>query len=126
MFVFADASTKAYGAVVYINRNDQVCLTMSKTRIASIKNTSLPRLELMAAVTATRLAKFVYSSIIHNRQDVPVHFWTDSQTVLHWIHKTNSKLFIAHRVNEICETFPIHLQQTIQLISLQGEYQLTN
>ena len=26
MFVFADASTKAYGGVVYLNSDDQVCL----------------------------------------------------------------------------------------------------
>ena len=36
-----------------------------------------------------------------------VHFWTDSQIVLHWIHKgTNCKPFISHRVNEIREAFP--------------------
>ena len=104
MFVFADASTKAYGAVVYLSRDNHICLAMSKTRVAPIKATSLPRLELMAAVTATRLAKFVYSAVPHIQQ---VHFWTDSQIVLHWIHKgTNSKPFIDHRVREICETFP--------------------
>jgi len=53
---------------------------MSKTSVAPIKATSLPRLELMAAVTATRLAKFVYSVVPHIQQ---VHFWTDSQIVLH-------------------------------------------
>ena len=104
MFVFADASTKAYGGVVYLNSDDQVCLAMSKTRVAPIKATSLPRLELMAAVTAVRLARFVYSAVPHIQQ---VHFWTDSQIVLHWIHKgTNPKPFIDHRLREICETFP--------------------
>ena len=104
MFVFADASTKAYGAVVYLSRDNHICLAMSKTRVAPIKATSLLRLERMEAVTATRLAKFVYSAVPHIQQ---VHFWTDSQIVLHWIHKgTNSKPFIDHRVREICETFP--------------------
>lgn len=57
----------------------------------------------MAAVTATRLAKFVYSSITSKQPIVQVHFWTDSQIVLHWIYKGNNpKPFIAQ---EICETF---------------------
>ena len=60
MFSFADASTKAYGAVVYLSSNENVCLAMSKTCVATLKATSLPRLELMAALTATRLAKSVY------------------------------------------------------------------
>ena len=39
-------------------------------------------------------------------QRVRVYFWTDSQIVLHWVHKgTNTKPFISHRVKEICEAF---------------------
>ena len=61
----------------------------------------------MAAVTATRLTEFVCSAIPHDKQRVRVHFWTDSQIVLHWIHKgTNCKPFISHRVKEIREAFP--------------------
>ena len=61
----------------------------------------------MAAVTATRLTEFVCSSIPHDKQQVMVHFWTDSQIVLHWIYKgTNCKPFISHRVKEILEAFP--------------------
>ena len=61
----------------------------------------------MAAVTATRLAEFVCSSIPLDMQRVRVYFWTDSQIVLHWVHKgTNTKPFISHRVKEICEAFP--------------------
>lgn len=105
IFVFADASTKAYGAVVYFSSNNRVCLAMSKNRVAPIRSTTLLRLELMAAVTATRLTKFVCSSIPHEKQ-LRVYCWTDSQIVLHWIQKgTNPKPFIT-RVNEICEAFP--------------------
>ena len=103
IIVFADASTKAYGAVVYLNSNDHVCLAMSKI---CLQATSLPRLELMAAATATRLTDLVRSSLPHDRQAVTVYFWTDSQIVLHWILKgTNPKLFIYHRVKEIHDTF---------------------
>jgi len=107
LFVFVDASTKAYGAIVYLNSSSQVCLAMSKNRVAPLKTISLPWLELMAAVTATRLAEFVCSSIPHDQQSLNVYFWTDSQTVLHWISKDiSSKQFISHRIKEIRDTFP--------------------
>ena len=107
LFVFADASTKAYGAIVYLNSGNHISLVMSKNRVARTRAVTLPRLELMAAVTATRLTEFVCSSILHDKQRVRVHFWTDSQIVLHWIHKgTNCKPFISHRVKEIREAFP--------------------
>ena len=106
MFVFADASTKAYGAVVYLNSGNNVCMAMSKARVAPLKATTLPRLELMAAVTATRLAKFVYSSIAPRQPILCVHFWTDSQIVLYWIHKSNkTQPFVSNRVQEIRESF---------------------
>ena len=80
---------------------------MSKNCVAPTRAVTLPRLELMAAVTATRLTEFVCSSIPHDKQRVRVHFWTDSQIVLHWIHKgTICKPFISHRVKEIREAFP--------------------
>ena len=94
MFVFVDAS----------NSKSNVCLVMSKNRVAPLKTNSLPRLELMAAVVATRLAKFVYSSITSKQLIVQLHFWTDRQIVLHWIHKgSNPKPFITHCIQEICE-----------------------
>ena len=55
LYAFSDASTKAYGAVVYICQNQKVSLVMSKCRVASLKTVTLPRLELMAAVMVTRL-----------------------------------------------------------------------
>ena len=63
-------------------------------------------LQLMAAVTATRLTEFVCSSLPHDRQAVRVYFWTDSQIVLHWCKGINPKPFISHRVKEIHGTFP--------------------
>ena len=80
---------------------------MSKSRVAPIKALTLPRLELMAAVTATRVAKFVQASLSPVDQPIAVHFWTDSQIVLHWLQNgTHSQSFIHQRINEIFQYFP--------------------
>ena len=88
--MFIDASTKAYGAVVYICKNNRISLVLSKSRVAPIKSITLPKLELVPAVTATRLAQFVISSMNLQRYDPPcnVHLWTDSQIVLYGYIKT--------------------------------------
>ena len=107
LYAFSDASTKAYGAVVYICQNQETSLVMSKSRVAPIKTITLPKLELMAAVMATRLVQFVRSSILQTDASSHIHMWTDSQIVLHWIYKPhNSNPFISHRVAEIIRTSP--------------------
>ena len=55
---------------------------LSKSREAPLKSLSLPRLELMAAVIASRLCSFVVSSL---EITAPVCLWSDSQIVLLWI-----------------------------------------
>ena len=65
LHVFADASTKAYGAVAFLKFQQETSFVMAKTRVAPLKCPTLPRLELMAALTATHLAKFmIYSCTI--------------------------------------------------------------
>ena len=89
IYVFSDASTKAYGAVVYICKNKHISLVMSKSHVARIKTITPPKLELMATVVATRLAQSVISSMDF-QYHVPsynIHVWTDSQIVLYWIYK---------------------------------------
>jgi len=106
LFVFADASTKAYGAIVYLCNNSNISIVMSKARVAPIKALTLPKLELMAAVVATRVAKFVQTSLSVDRV-IPVHLWTDSQIVLHWINNGgHSNAFVRLRVTEILKNFP--------------------
>ena len=112
VYVFTDASTKAYGAVIYLSKANQTCLAMSKSRVAPVKSVTLPKLELMAAVMGTRLAKFIQSSLTPHSHYLPirVHLWTDSQIVLHRINKNNSsKTFVSHRVTEIIKSFPVSM-----------------
>ncbi|MCY3927479.1 MAG: A17 family peptidase [Acidobacteria bacterium] len=95
--VFADASTKAYGAVVYLHQNNQISFIMSKTRVAPLKQLTLPRLELMGAVLAARLSNFILRSFQHTQLHTSIHLWSDSQIVLHWINsKKKLKQFVSH------------------------------
>lgn len=72
LHVFSDASTIAYGSVAFISYKDQVTLVMSRSRVAPLKPVTLPKLELMAAVTGTRLASFVKTSLISKLSDLSV------------------------------------------------------
>ncbi|XP_065193035.1 uncharacterized protein LOC135824232 [Sycon ciliatum] len=109
LHVFADASEKAYGAAAYLrvaNHGTQlaVSLVAAKARVAPLKPASIPRLELQAAVLASRLSCTVREQL---RISIPrVIFWTDSRTVLLWIRSDarQFKPFVAHRIAEITDT----------------------
>lgn len=65
---FSDASSVGYGACSYLKyKNDEnkvhCSLVMAKTRVAPTKIASIPRLELSAAVTATRLSVLLKSEL---------------------------------------------------------------
>ncbi|XP_049866249.1 uncharacterized protein LOC126366948 [Pectinophora gossypiella] len=103
---FADASNVAYAAVVYARITDQnddvhVRLITSKTRVAPVKQVSIPRLELCGA---TLLAKLLIE--VAEILSVPkpqLHAWTDPSIVLAWLrsHPSRWKTFIANRCSEI-------------------------
>ena len=80
LYIFADASLKAYGAVAFISNGNQVSFVMAKNRVAPLKQLSLPTLELMAALIAARLSKFI-RDVLHSI-NLSLHLWTDSQIVL--------------------------------------------
>ena len=104
LHAFADASTKAYGAVVFLCCSDQTTFVVAKGRVAPLKQITLPKLELMAAVIAARLTRFVIDSL---GLDVPPHLLTDSQIVLFWLQSTKQlPQFVTHRVREITQLIP--------------------
>ena len=74
---------------------------LAKARVAPSKVTSIPRLELSAAVVASRL-----SAMLHSELDLVVDqefFWTDSQIVLSYISNEARRFhtFVANRVQLI-------------------------
>ena len=105
LHVFADASTRAYGAVAFLTSESEVTHVMAKNRVAPQKNLTLPKLELLAAVVASRIARFIIDTL--NLQVKPTYFWGDSQIVLHWLDSTKPlPQFISNRVREIKNAVP--------------------
>ncbi|XP_045493460.1 uncharacterized protein LOC123692730 [Colias croceus] len=103
---FCDASNVAFAAVVYLRVVNSigevnVALIASKTKVAPIKQVSIPRLELCGAVLLTRLLLEV--SQVMGIEKSSIHAWTDSQIVLVWLQGQPSrwKTFVANRVSEI-------------------------
>ena len=78
---FADASLKAYGAVIYIQQGNKVSFFIAKTRVTPLSKLTLRELELTAALVATILLKFVTESLNSLYPNMPVHLWSDSQPI---------------------------------------------
>ena len=106
LHIFVDASSEAFAATCFLRSIDNddsvtVRLVAAKSKVAPISATSIPRLELMAAVLGLKLAKSVGMSFNVATSDIV--FWSDSMTVLWWIrgHSGNFKPFVANRISEI-------------------------
>jgi len=105
---FCDASQEAYGACVYIRSVDQgnawnSHLLCAKSRVAPLKGSTIPRLELNGALCLAQLiSKVAESWGIECRS---CRLWTDSTIVLGWLNSQASclKTYIANRVGQILE-----------------------
>ncbi|XP_058803555.1 uncharacterized protein LOC131671274 [Phymastichus coffea] len=106
LHVFCDASLQAYAAAAYLRTESHdgkvdVSLVMAKTRVAPVKPTTVPRLELQAAVLGARIA-----STVSEELDIKISekiFWSDSTTVLQWIRAGPrlKQTFVRNRLGEI-------------------------
>ena len=63
LHIFTDASAKAYGACAYIVTEKQSSLVMAKSRVAPLKQITIPKLELMGAVIGARLLDYIGKNI---------------------------------------------------------------
>jgi hypothetical protein len=106
---FCDSSETAYGACLYIrsmdgNEQTSCKLLCSTSKVAPIKQLTIPRLELCAAVLLAKLfrrATCALKTTVHS-----CYLWTDSSIVLTWIQgaSTRWKTFVGNRVALIQET----------------------
>ncbi|XP_045446386.1 uncharacterized protein LOC123654528 [Melitaea cinxia] len=113
LYGFADASKVAYAAVVYLRVVDEVgnvnvSLVTSKTKVAPIKQVSIPRLELCGAVLLAKL--MIEVAEVMNIERNQLHAFTDSEVVLAWLnnHPSRWKTFVANRVSEILQILDTH------------------
>ena len=88
LHVFSDASEIGYGASSYLRSEYpdgrvHCAFIIGKARNAPVKFVSIPRLELQAAVLATRMFKMNISR---------TYLWTDSEIVLHYLRNAKRRL----------------------------------
>lgn len=105
---FADASEHGYGAVSYLRLVDTTgtphcSFLMSKSRLAPLKSTTIPRLELAAAVEAVKLDKLLCKELQMSLQTSV--YWSDSMIVLWYLQQEDKRYqtYVANRVAVIQE-----------------------
>ena len=100
--IFCDASIMAFGACTYLRwetagGNYDVRFITAKARVAPLKQLTVPRLELQAAVLASRLYKTIVTEM--KMEFGEIIFMTDSMITLSWIRRQGEK-FQGIRLNK--------------------------
>ena len=94
LHLFSDASRQGYAAVGYLRLKDasnqiHCAFVMGKAILAPIREISIPRLELTAAVISVRLSKMIREELDVSIQRV--YYWTDSMSVLKCINNESKR-----------------------------------
>lgn len=106
---FCDASQNAYGACIYIlsTITGQGQLYCSKSRVAPLKASTIPRLELCGALLLAELVSMVsreLDRISISCSPSNVKLWSDSSIVLAWIYTDKPlKAYVSNRVAQILD-----------------------
>ncbi|KAI5085315.1 hypothetical protein C0J45_23790, partial [Silurus meridionalis] len=103
---FSDASMTGYGICSYLRTvtgsGEVHCsLVMGKSRVAPTKVTTIPRLELTAAVVATRIGDLLKREL--ELEGIREYYWTDSKVVLGYINNDAKRfhVFVANRIQQM-------------------------
>lgn len=123
--LFSGASSTGYGAVAYLrqqnNKNEVHCsFLFGKSRLAPVKATTIPRLELTAATISARVGQMLKDEL-DNKAIFEYH--TDSTTVLRYLanQHTRFKVFVTNRPSSIFQRFTnggTWVRKTTQLTTL--------
>jgi len=89
LHAFSYASQDAYAAVIFLRAcvNELVSsqLLLAKSKIAPLKRSTIPRLELLEGLIARTLMSQIKEAL--NMHNVITYFWSDSTTALAWIRR---------------------------------------
>lgn len=103
---FSDASEIGYGTVSCLRLTNvkghvHCAFMVGKSRVAPLKQITMPRMELTAAVMAVNMDKVLRKELQLKLQDST--FWTDSTTVLRYIDNCTLrfKTFVANQISMI-------------------------
>ena len=111
---FGDASSKAYATVIYLHvtttTGSYVKFLASRSRVAPVKQETIPRLKLLAALILARLISHVGEALEPEVDITYLTCWTDSKVALAWIkgEEREWKPFVQNRVNEIRTLVPVN------------------
>ncbi|XP_015121752.1 uncharacterized protein LOC107044398 [Diachasma alloeum] len=92
-------------AIVYLkvfNRNAEPRITQicSKTKVASLKRLTIPRIQLTASLLLAKLVKYIQDHL--DSTNVSIYVWADSSVMLTWIsHSSRWEEFMENRVSLI-------------------------
>lgn len=112
MHVFCDASSKAYGAVVFFVSQEQVSFVIAKARVAPTETLTIPKLELTAATIAARLLVYVKEAYGQELTFTSTYLWSDIKVTLSWFKSTKKLEPYVHNcvqeINKLVPTTPCH------------------
>ncbi|GBN63846.1 hypothetical protein AVEN_189515-1 [Araneus ventricosus] len=84
LHTFCDASKEAFAAVVFLRLEEdgsvKLSLLATKSRISPLRGSTVPRMELLAALVGARLTNSVIEALTW--KEVKCYYWSDSTTVL--------------------------------------------
>ena len=112
---FGDASESSYSACVYLrcehSNNIHCNLIAAKMRVAPMSKQTIPRLELLSSLLASRLTESVKKALENVKRIDSVTYWSDSTVVLSWIRNSNKEYeqFVENRLREIRKLAPSEL-----------------
>ena len=103
---YSDACEIGYGNACYIghvyeNEEVDVELVMGKSRVAPIKTTTIPRLELTTVTTSVKVGALLKEEM--NESDIPINYMTDSKIVIGYIYNTTKRfrVYVSNRLKLI-------------------------
>ena len=105
LHMFGDSSQDVFCAAEFSHKTP-ISFIFGKARVAPMKALSIAKLELQAALRATRLKDDILTALTVYIDHV--YMWTVCTTVLQWLNSTEKlPLFVANRVGEIPESTTI-------------------